>query len=84
MFAQPNAANNNDNLFRQYTNANLQEVENLQTFLPENDLLEILKFMISDREKDNTFLNYLNKLNGDGYAIVHYLCFLRKEKFLYF
>ena len=77
---QNSRGSDNGDFFKEYMDKNLNEIDNISVFLPEADLLKILQFMITNKPKgkESEFQKFLDGRGRDGYALIHYLCYLRK------
>lgn len=69
-----------EQLFRKYSDMNFEEMGDASAILPESDLMKMFQFMTLNNPKgrEKEFIAYLNKVDRHGYALVHYLCYLRK------
>ena len=81
----PNNDSAQDSLFKNYCDLDLSKINNLKALLPEEELIDILELMIQKSGNDKSqIISFFNKLNKDGYALIHYICYLQYNKALKF
>jgi len=73
----------NSDIFKKYLDMNINEMSDLETVLPQNELLEILQFMNVNKPagKEADFVKFLDVTDREGSTLIHYLCYLSKKFF---